>query len=175
MLLHCRVFESRNLNPPYNDTPPLPGSKWNIEHDGSFAEMFGYLKSLSIVFLFVSVPSVWKRPAYLAFLPVFTFLSVNDALQVHERLGVRIEEALALQRFDVLMRIDPGQLLVWATVGVPLLAVAVAAVVRSPEEDRRNGILLMGAGGAGAVRRRGRHGARGLKESLYGAQTTFSS
>jgi len=64
---------------------------------------------------------------------------------VHERLGLRLEEALALRRFDGLMRIGPGQLLVWAIVGFPLLAVAVAAVVRSPEEDRRNGILLMGA------------------------------
>lgn len=107
--------------------------------------MFGYLKSLSIVLLLISVPQVWKRPVYLTFLPIFTFILLDDALQVHERLGLRIEEALALQRFDAPMRIGPGQVLVWTIVGVALLPVAVAALVRSPEEDRRNGILLMGA------------------------------
>jgi uncharacterized membrane protein len=81
----------------------------------------------------------------LAFLAIFIFIVLDDAFQVHERLGSRIEDALALQRFDVLMLIDPGQLLVWTIVGLPLLAVAVAGVVRSPEEDRRNGILLIGA------------------------------
>ena len=129
----------------YNDRVPLLGNEWDIEYDWSYAEMFGYLKSLSIVLLLISVPQVWKRPVYLTFLPIFTFILLDDALQVHERLGLRIEEALALQRFDALMRIGPGQVLVWTIVGVALLPVAVAALVRSPEEDRRNGILLMGA------------------------------
>jgi hypothetical protein len=129
----------------YNDRVPLLEIEWNIEHDWSYAEIFGYVKSLSILLLFISTPQAWKRPIYLVFVLVFTFVFVDDALQVHERLGLRLEEALALRRFDVLMRIGPGQLLVWAIIGLPLLAVAVAAVVRSPEEDRRNGILLMGA------------------------------
>jgi hypothetical protein len=129
----------------YNENSRILGTRWNIEHDDSYAETFGYLKSTLIVFLLISIPQVWKRSTYLAFLPIFTFVLLDDALQVHERLGLRIEEALALQRFDVLMRIDPGQLLVWTIVGLPLLAVAVAGVVRSPEEDRRNGILLIGA------------------------------
>ena len=129
----------------YNENTPLLGREWNIGTDSSYAEMFGYLKSMLIVFLLILVLQMRKRLIYLAFLLIFAFVLLDDALQVHERLGLRIEEALALQRFDVLMRIDPGQLLVWTMIGVPLLAFTVAALVRSPEEDRRNGILLMGA------------------------------
>jgi hypothetical protein len=129
----------------YNENLPLLGDEWHIEGDGSYAEIFGYLKSTLMLFLLISIGQVWKRPTYLAFLAIFIFIVLDDAFQVHERLGSRIEDALALQRFDVLMLIDPGQLLVWTIVGVPLLAVAVAAVVRSSEEDRRNGVLLLGA------------------------------
>ena len=70
---------------------------------------------------------------------------VDDAFQVHERGGYRIAEALDLQPFLGLRPIDPGEMLVWTMVGVPLLAAAVFAVARSAKEDRANGLLLLGA------------------------------
>jgi hypothetical protein len=129
----------------YNNRVPILSSRWDIDIDRSYAEMFGYLKLMLILFLLISIPRVWKRPIYLAFTLIFVFVLVDDAFQVHERGGMRIAEALDLQPFLGLRPIDPGELLVWTMVGVPLLAAAAFAIVRSPKEDRANGLLLLGA------------------------------
>jgi hypothetical protein len=107
--------------------------------------MFGYLKLMLILFLLISIPRVWKRPIYVSLILIFAFVLVDDAFQVHERGGMRIAEALDLQPFLGLRPIDPGELLVWTMVGVPLLAAAAFAIVRSPKDDRANGLLLLGA------------------------------
>jgi hypothetical protein len=75
---------------------------------------------------------------------IFAFVLVDDAFRVHEKGGIRIADALDLQPFGGLRPIDPGELLVWTAVGVPLLAAAVFAIVRSPKEDRRNGLCSSG-------------------------------
>jgi hypothetical protein len=129
----------------YNDRVPILGSGWDLEIDRSYAEMFGYLKTMLILSLLISIPRVWKRPIYLVFILIFALVLVDDAFRVHEKGGMRIAEALDLQPFGGLRPIDPGELLVWTAVGVPLLAAAVFAVVRSPKEDRRNGLLLLAA------------------------------
>lgn len=128
----------------YNDRVPVLGEKWNIRRDWSYAEMFGYLKTLLILALLISIPRVWKRPIYLAFIAIFTFVLVDDAWQVHERFGARIAQALDLPPFGGLRPIDPGELMVWTIAGIPLLAGAIAAIVGSSREDRRNGALLFG-------------------------------
>jgi zinc transporter ZupT len=129
----------------YNDRVPILGDKWNIVYDRSYAEMFGYLKTALILSLLISIPQVWKRPIYLAFAGIFTFVLVDDALRVHERFGLLVARALDLQPFLGLRPVDPGELMVWTIAGIPLLAGAVAAFVRSPAEDRGNGLLLAAA------------------------------
>jgi len=129
----------------YNNRVPILGSGWEFRRDRSYAEMFGYLKFMLILSLLISIPRVWKRPIYLAFILIFAFALVDDAFEVHETGGLRIAEALDLQPFGGLRPRDPGELLVWAIVGVPLLAAAALAIVRSPKEDRGNGLLLLGA------------------------------
>ncbi|MGH6901167.1 MAG: hypothetical protein ACREIR_00345 [Geminicoccaceae bacterium] len=129
----------------YNNRVPILGSGWDLEIDRSYAEMFGYLKTVLILFLLISIPRVWKRPIYLAFILIFAFVLVDDAFRVHERFGLLVAEALDLQPFGGLRPRDPGELLVWAMVGVPLLAAAAFAFIRSPEADRANGLLLLGA------------------------------
>ena len=126
-----------------NERLPRIGLEWNIENDWSYAERFGYLKTLLILASLISIPRVWNRPVYLAFLAIFAFALVDDALQLHEGFGGWIAAALDLQPLLGLRARDPGELLVWTLAGIPLLGAAVAAIVGSPEEDRRNGILLL--------------------------------
>jgi hypothetical protein len=122
---------------------PLLGTDWNIENDWSYAERFGYLKSVVILASLISIPQLWSRPVYLAFIAIFAFVLVDDALQLHEEFGVHIAAALDLQPSLGLRARDPGELLVWILAGIPLLGAAVFAIVGSAEEDRRNGILLI--------------------------------
>jgi hypothetical protein len=129
----------------YNNRVPILSGRWDIELDRSYAEMFGYLKLMLILFLLISIPRVWKRPIYVSLILIFAFVLVDDVFQVHERFGLLFAEALDLQPFLGLRPIDPGELLVWTMAGVPLLAAAAFAFIRSPKEDRANGLLLLGA------------------------------
>jgi hypothetical protein len=140
------VFSIHALYVPlYNDRVPILGDKWDIDSDWSYAEMFGYLKVILILSLLISIPQVLKRPIYLAFIAIYTFVLLDDALEVHETGGFHIAEALDLQPFFGLRPIDPGELIVWTAAGLPLLAAVAFAVVRSPREDRGNGLLLLAA------------------------------
>jgi hypothetical protein len=131
--------------PLYNEDIPLLGWRWDITRDWSYPEIFGYLKILAIIALLISIPRVWKRPIYLAFIAIFTFMLLDDSLELHETWGFFIAETLGLQPVGGLRPIDPGELLVWTLAAIPLLGAAIVAVVRSPGEDRRNGFLLMAA------------------------------
>jgi hypothetical protein len=87
---------------------------------------------------------VWKRPVYLAFVAIFVFVLLDDALELHERFGAQIATALEFRSFGGLRARDPAEVLVWIVVGIPLLGAAALAMARAPKEDRRNGVLLTG-------------------------------
>jgi hypothetical protein len=129
----------------YNDFAPMLGDEWHIGSDRAYAEMFGYLKMAFVVSALILIRGKWQRPIYLALILIFTVALLDDALQLHERLGQGIADALALQSFAGRLAPDFGQLIVWSILGVFLLASARAGFVGSPQEDRSNGLLLMGA------------------------------
>lgn len=128
-----------------DDGCPLGGSEWHIGRDGSYAEMLGYLKMALIVFTLTLIRGVRRRPIYLALILIFTVALLDDVFRLHERLGNRLAYALALQSFAGRMATHLGELMVWTILGLTLLAAARAAYVRSALEDRRNGLLLLGA------------------------------
>jgi hypothetical protein len=129
----------------YNDYVPMLGEEWHIGRDRSYAEMLGYLKMAFVVSALILIRGKWQRPIYLALILIFTVALLDDALQLHERLGHGIADALGLQSFAGRMSPHFGELIVWTILGVFLLAGARAGFVRSPQEDRGNGLLLMGA------------------------------
>jgi len=129
----------------YGDHAPILGYEWDIGRDRSYAEMFGYLKMMCIVSLLISIRGKWQRPIYLALILIFTVALLDDALRLHERLGDVMVDAFALHSFAGRMSPHFGELIVWTILGVFLVAAAGAAFVRSPREDRHNGLLLMGA------------------------------
>jgi hypothetical protein len=129
----------------YNDYAPMLGDEWHIGRDRSYAEMFGYLKMAFVVSALILIRGKWQRPIYLALILIFTVALLDDALQLHERLGQGIADALALDSFAGRMSPHFGELIVWTILGVPLVAGARVGFIRSPQEDRGNGVLLMGA------------------------------
>jgi hypothetical protein len=78
-------------------------------------------------------------------IPLYAFALLDDAFQVHERLGRRTANALALQPIAGLRPQDLGELTVWMVFGSVLLAGTLAGFARSAREDRNNGLLLLGA------------------------------
>lgn len=129
----------------YTDRVPVLGWQWNIIYDRSYLEIFGYLKTASIIALLVAIPAKKERFLYLIFAVLFMFALLDDALMVHEVLGERVANLLALPSLIGLRPIDLGELLVWAGAGVLLLGPATIGLLKSSGRDRANGFLLLGA------------------------------
>ncbi|MGH7508387.1 MAG: hypothetical protein ACREMZ_02825 [Gemmatimonadales bacterium] len=129
----------------YTGNTPILGDQWHIGSDWSYAEMFGYLKTAIIISVLVSIRGYRQRPIYLALILIFTGALLDDALQVHERLGHGLADALALQSFAGRMSPHFGELIIWTILGLFLLAAAIVGFIRSPQQDRSNGLLLIGA------------------------------
>jgi hypothetical protein len=139
------VFSVHMLYTALYDKTPLLGDQWHIGRDGSYAEVFGYLKMALIIAVLSLIRRKWQRPTYLALILIFTVALLDDALQLHERVGHGIADVLALQSFAGWMSPHLGELIVWAIFAIFLLAAARAGFVRAPQEDRSNSLLLMGA------------------------------
>ncbi len=130
----------------YYDRVPILGWRWDIGYDRSYLETFGYLKMLTISALLIGISERRERPVYLAFAVIFVVAALDDALELHETLGEQIADAIGLGPFAGLRPVDVGELIFWAGIGVPLLALAAVAFVRTrAPEDRANGLLLLGA------------------------------
>jgi len=66
----------------------LLNSNWSIENDNSYAEMFQYAKESIIATMFFLLFVRKQYVICLAFGLVFGYLLLDDALQLHERLGI---------------------------------------------------------------------------------------
>lgn len=129
----------------YTDRVPVLGWRWDIINDRTYLEIFGYLKMLLIISGLITVPAKKARRVYLTFTVLFMFALLDDALMIHETIGRRVADDLALRPFAGLRPVDFGELLFWAGAGLPLLGVAALGLVKTAGPDRANGLLLLGA------------------------------
>jgi hypothetical protein len=135
----------RIYNTTYLDGALSLGNAWRIDHDGSFAEWFGYLKLAFIIGCLLRIWRSRRQPIYLALTAMYAFALLDDAFQIHERGGLGLEDAFALQPAGGLRAQDFGEVLAWTMVGVPMLGLALGAFLRSSQVDRTVGILFLGA------------------------------
>jgi hypothetical protein len=128
----------------YDEGVPVLGDQWHIGHDGSYAEMLGYLKLAIIVAVLSSISRKRQRRLYFAFALIFTVVLLDDVLQLHEQLGRGLADALGLQALTGRTGSGIGELVVWTMAGLSLFTVVLAAFINSSQEDRANAVLLIG-------------------------------
>jgi hypothetical protein len=119
------------------ETGWLRAAAMSLEADGGPAETYQYVKEfwvvVCLVFAFVST----RHAAYVSWALVFLFLLVDDATQVHERMGAWLGQRYALPGAFGLSPNHVGELLFAGAVGVSTLAVVGAAVRRGTSQCRR--------------------------------------
>ncbi|HEX2250229.1 MAG TPA: hypothetical protein VHH32_07750 [Gemmatimonadales bacterium] len=141
-LFFIAIFSSHWISSALDQNAVRLSSHWHLGKDGSYSELLGYLKLAVIVAAMALISMRRRRPVYSALALLFAVALLDDAMQLHERMGAALAGTLALQSSTL------GELLAWMIFGVFLSIVVRAGFVRSPQhEDRRNAILLLGAFG----------------------------
>ena len=104
-------------------TPVSNKRIFSLSMDFGYPERFQYLKWLGIISLFIFVAIVRHSSRYLAMGLVFLYILLDDAKQIHERLGGFISGYLNFRPPFGLRIKDIGELTVTAFVGIIFLAI----------------------------------------------------
>jgi hypothetical protein len=126
----------------------LANPRFSLEFDRGYSEWFGYAKAIATSGVLMLLYRRRRGPAYLAWSLVFVTIMVDDAFMVHEQVGGRLVTLLDLRPGLGLRSQDFGELLVWGTMALVLLAIlslahrVSSAGVRS---DSRRLFLLLAA------------------------------
>lgn len=117
----------------------VPGSgRWLISRDRGFPEIFQYLKAAAAAGFLVRCFVANRSPVCLAWSAIFTYLLLDDALEVHETAGEALADALGLNSPLGIEGRDFGQILVSAAAGCVVLAL----VIWTARKDRATAVEL---------------------------------
>lgn len=92
-----------------------------INKDHGYAEIYQYIKEFWIILLILFVYSRTKENGHLAWSAVFLYLLFDDAIQIHERVGLMLADRLEFTPAIGLRPRDFGELTVTAVCGVVLI------------------------------------------------------
>lgn len=111
----------------------VPGSGlWLISRDRGFPEIFQYLKTAGAAVVLVRCFAKNRSPVCLAWSVIFTYLLLDDSLEVHETAGEALADSLGLSSPFGIEGRDFGQVLVSAGAGLVVLGL----IVWSGRRDR---------------------------------------
>jgi hypothetical protein len=117
---------------------------WYINQEFSYSEILGYAKMTVIVAALIEIQLVSNQWLYVGWIALFGTAVLDDAFAIHEHLGhVLMGVSAAVLPADLQEQIC--ELAIWAAIGFPLLALAVAGVRLAwpAPEDRSNTLLLL--------------------------------
>lgn len=120
----------------------LLDSRFFITMDRGYAEIYQYLKLLGIVFCMRLLFIRNRSPIYLGWLYIFLLVLADDAIQIHERLGIGLGRLLRFQPLLGLRPQDFGELLVFSAYALLILAI----VVTSYRKERNSTHKVASAG-----------------------------
>lgn len=119
-------------------------SSFNMNEDGTYSEIFEYLKNILIIF---TLAGSWYRNRQLIFLTlsaIFIFTLVDNIFQLHERFGEFVSPLLqsTTQYFDTAPA-ALGEFLFYAAIGPALLGSLTLALFRAREEYHVYGVIFL--------------------------------
>jgi hypothetical protein len=100
--------------------------------------MVGYIKIAALIAILIMTWARSRASIYAIWAGVFTYVLLDDALLIHERLGRAVAGPSSSS-----WAWDMGQLVVWVLIGMLLLAIAVKGLAPASGRHRINGILLL--------------------------------
>ncbi len=128
--------------------------RFSIENDEGYGERYEYVKTACCVLALGGCWAATRQPLYVALAAIFTFVLMDNALQIHESVGHRAAAHLGAGEavFEGAAQ-ALGEVAVFAAAGLAALALFALAFRRSGLRHRRLGLafllLLLGLGGFG--------------------------
>jgi hypothetical protein len=118
-------------------SPWLKSLFFSLERDSGLAEQYQYVKQVWLAAC-LGVAFLQRRGrAFAGWAVFFLFLLLDDTLQIHERAGGAIAQALGIPPMFGLRAKDFGELIVAGITGVAACAFAWLAIQRGGERSRR--------------------------------------
>ena len=117
-------------------TGALTSELWSIERDGSFGEMYQYLKYLGIGLALAHLFRRTRLPVLVGWIGVFAFLLLDDSMRIHERFGLGMVAWIHLPDFGGLRGRDIGELIFAALVIAVLAPVLALGFTRGSPSSR---------------------------------------
>ena len=111
-------------------------SLFALGRDRGYAEFYQYVKFFWIIILLLIVAIRAKSVGYIAWILVFSYLLLDDALRIHELVGDRIGAGLGLRPYLGFRPKDQGQLIFAAIVAGLILSVLAFFYVRGSSNFR---------------------------------------
>ena len=140
-LLVCTDIVFIGLHLVHTYTPLLPNHVYSIEQDKGHAEFFQYTKQFWIILLLALTFIKEASLTNFSWLMVFCYVLLDDALSIHENLGLLTSSLWSFANLGLRPR-DWGELLITATVGVVLLTPVAIAFLRASRRERRHTLVL---------------------------------
>lgn len=100
---------------------------FGIDTDGGYPEIYQYLKFFWLAFLLTRLATERREKSYLAWALLFTYLLLDDSLEIHESVGSLVAANLNFAPPFGLRLQDLGELAVSAISGIILLPLLVLA------------------------------------------------
>jgi hypothetical protein len=113
---------------------------FSLESNVGFGQLFSSAQTLLLIGLLMRLAWQTRAALYLAFGAIFLIVLVDDAFAVNQVLGRLVVPALGLVDLPRIKAESLSEMLVYALVAVPLLAMVAAAYARGTPEHRAAGI-----------------------------------
>jgi hypothetical protein len=123
-------------------TPFADNLSFSLEEDRGYGEVFQYVKFFWICLMLTLAFRHSRQLVYCAWALLFSYLLLDDALLIHEKLGVYLAEALEIEPMLGLRPQDFGELMVSAAAGSVLLSLIALAYLRSGNEAKSFSIAM---------------------------------
>lgn len=137
VLLLAADFSLLLMHSLHSVTPFLADERFSVAKPGGYGEIYQCAKYLGIAILLVYLLRQSREYGYAAWVLVFLYLLVDDAAEMHERMGAMIAGAMQFTPRFRLRAQDFGELMVSAAAAVLLLSCVAWAYRRGSAAFRK--------------------------------------
>ncbi|WP_269526287.1 hypothetical protein [Coraliomargarita parva] len=133
IILHLCFYRELGMRPVFS-----------LEEDRSYAEFYQYTKELWLACLLLTVAIQRKQWLYYVFALLFVYFFCDDALRIHETLGLWLVETFGIEKAHGFRAADYGELIVVGVIGLGFLFNIGLGCLTADHRNRQVAIQLLG-------------------------------